>query len=142
MSSTTIPPGGNFGPQRADFDAFLVGVTGSRGPLGDDWRRQTARRELAADRDHLGELRELAIDAARADGRDPFNPGSWASGAAFTAADGIDLFGTERDAFEAAIVDAAWAIVVEDLMPDEAAELYAAVEPSLPRARFRPGPAV
>ncbi len=48
------------------------------------------------------------------------------------------MFGAEREALEAAIVDAAWAIVVEDLMPDEGAELYAAVEPSLPRARFRP----
>ena len=43
-------------------------------------------------------------------------------------------------ALEAAIVDAAWAIVVEDPVPDEADERYAAVEPSLPRAGFRTAP--
>lgn len=141
MPSTSPSPLGNFGPQRSDFDAFVAAVTGSRGPLGDDWRRQTARRRLAVDRDRLGELRERAIDAAEAEGRDTFDPGSWASGVAFTAADGINLFGIERNAFDAAMVDAAWAIVVEDLMPAEAADLYAAVEPLLPRDRFRPAPA-
>lgn len=37
------------------------------------------------------------------------------------------MFGTEREAFEAAMVDAAWAIVVEDLIKAEAVELCAAV---------------
>ncbi len=138
LTATLPSPFGNFGPQKPDFDLFLAAVTGTRGPLGADWRPQTARRRLAANHDRLTELREQAVDRARAAGRDPFNPGSWASGAAFAATDNANLFGIERDAFEAAIVDATWAIVVEDLMPDEADELYAAVEPSLGRARFWP----
>jgi hypothetical protein len=138
MATNSPSPLGNFGPQKPDLDALLASVTGSRGPLGDDWRQQTARRRLAADRQRLADLRERVIDAAGAAGRDTYNPGSWASGSAFTAADAIAMFGTEREAFEAAIVDAAWAIVVGDLMPDEATELYAAVEPSLPRDGFRP----
>lgn len=37
--------------------------------------------------------------------------------------------------FEATILDAAWAIVVEGLVPNEAVELYAVIEPSVTRAR-------
>lgn len=64
------------------------------------------------------------------------------AGVAFTAADAANVFGGEEGArgVRGAIVDAAWAIVVQDLMSDKAIELYDAVEPSLPRTRFRPAP--
>jgi hypothetical protein len=46
--------------------------------------------------------------------RYPFTRCSQASGAAAMKAHGINLYGTWREAFEAAIVAAVWAVVVED----------------------------
>jgi hypothetical protein len=115
----------DFGPMAPHLEAFL----GQVGALLADQRWAIARRRNA-DHSNRHLLLEQARAAAQAADRPTHRAESWARGA---AASGIpfNMSGRELVAIQEAAAESAVALVVWDLLPLVAAELFSIMEPEI-----------